>query len=207
MSHIVLADDHPFIRSGVGAVLKLSGFTIDAFASDGEEALRAIEQYRPAIAVLDVQMPKMNGIETLRQLREQGDRIPVVLLTAMLGDEDLVDALRLDVRGIVFKDGAEDRLVECLNAVLSGRRYVDDELLRRALDHQHSPASEDPLAGLTPREREIAECVGKGLRNREIGGELGITEGTVKVCLNSIYNKLYLRNRTGLALLVNSRDR
>lgn len=207
MSHIVLADDHPFIRSGVGAVLKLSGFSIDAFASDGEEALRAIEQYRPAVAVLDVQMPKMTGIEALKQLRERENRTPVVLLTAMLSDGELSDALRLDVRGIVFKDGAEDRLVECLNAVLSGRRYIDEELLRRALDHAQRAVPENPLAGLAPRELEIAECVGKGLRNREIGEALGITEGTVKVYLNTIYNKLYLRNRTGLALLVNSRDR
>lgn len=202
---IVLADDHPFIRSGVASVLALNGFSIDAFVTDGEEALKAITQYRPDIAVLDVQMPVLDGIETLKRLNTAGDTTPVVLLTAALDDRQLLEALRCEVKGIVFKDGAEDCLVDCLNQVASGNRYIDRGLLDRALTYSLRPAH-NPLANLAPREREIATHVGEGMRNREIAEKMNITEGTVKVYLNSIYTKLGLRNRTALALLVTSRE-
>ncbi|WP_161596027.1 response regulator [Flavisphingopyxis soli] len=202
MSSIVLADDHPFIRSAVSQVLELAGHSIAACVANGDEALAAVAEHRPDIVILDVKMPGRDGIEVLSAMHADGDTTPVVLLTAGLTDEQLIEALRCNVRGIVFKDGAEDRLVECLEAVAAGRRFVDQELLNQALAESLKPPPADPLSCLAPREREIAGYVGKGLRNREIGDAMGITEGTVKVYLNSIYNKLYLRNRTALALIV-----
>ncbi len=202
MSSIVLADDHPFIRSAVSQVLELAGHSIAACVANGDEALAAVVEHRPDIVILDVKMPGRDGIEVLSAMHADRDTTPVVLLTADLTDEQLIEALRCNVRGIVFKDGAEDRLVECLEAVAAGRRFVDPELLNQALAESLKPPPVNPLSCLAPREREIAGHVGKGLRNREIGDAMGITEGTVKVYLNSIYNKLYLRNRTALALLV-----
>ena len=202
---IVIADDHPLIRSGVAGVLSLGGFDIVASVADGEAALEAIAEHAPDIVLLDVRMPKKSGIEVLRTLHESDDCTPVVLLTADLADEQLLDAFRYNVRGIVFKDGAEDRLVECLTRVGEGQRYIDKELIDRALAFSMRPIH-DPLGELAPRERELALLVSEGLRNREIAERMAITEGTVKVYLNAIYTKLALRNRTALALLVNGQN-
>lgn len=204
VTRIVIADDHPFIRSGVVKVLELAGYAIAASVASGEEALSAVVEHKPDIVVLDVQMPGLDGIEVLVAMHARSDAVPVVLLTAGLTDDQLLTALRCNVRGIIFKDGAEDSLVECLEAVGAGRQFIDQELLNRALAQSLKPPPKDPLALLAPREREIAHHVSKGLRNREIGDAMGITEGTVKVYLNSIYNKLNLHNRTALALLVTS---
>ena len=202
---IVLADDHPFIRSGVAHILQINGFTIEALVSDGQEALVAIEKHHPDIAVLDVTMPVLDGIAVLQRLRETGDETPVVLLTAALDDKQVFHAMQFDVRGIVFKDGAEDCLIDCLKDVAAGRRYIDQHLLERALAHSLK-SKRDPLGLLAPREREIATRVSEGMRNREIGDAMNITEGTVKVYLNAIYTKLGIRNRTALALLVTAQN-
>jgi two-component system, NarL family, nitrate/nitrite response regulator NarL len=170
-------------------------------AADGEAALAAIEESEPAIAILDIRMPKASGIDVLRKLHERGSPVRVVLLTADIMDEQLLDALRYGVRGILFKDGAEDRLIECIEQVSAGQRYIDSELTERALSVSLEPAR-DSLNGLTPRERELAGLIAKGLRNREIAERMAVTEGTVKVYLNTIYTKLGINNRTALALLV-----
>lgn len=198
---IILADDHPLIRSAVSHILEISGFTIEALVSDGQAALAAIKQHRPDIAILDVTMPVLDGIAVLQRLRETGDKTPVVLLTAALDDKQMFKAMQFDVRGIVFKDGAEDCLIDCLEEVAAGRRYIDQHILERALAYSLK-STQDPLDLLAPREREIASRVGKGMRNREIGDAMNITEGTVKVYLNTIYTKLGIGNRTELALLV-----
>lgn len=200
MTTILLADDHAFIRAGVEAVLRDSRFTIVAQCSDGSEVAAAVARHDPAICVLDVRMPSMGGIAALMALRARGDRRAVVLLTADLNDRDLLEAVKAGVNGIVLKEGAEDSLLACLDAVAHGRRAIPPELLQRALDLSLNPSS-DPLTTLTPRERAIAEEVGRGLRNREIAARLGMSEGTVKVYLHGIYQKLGVENRTELAIV------
>lgn len=198
---ILIADDHPLIRSGVTSVLSLGGYQDVLSAADGEAALAAIEEHQPEIAILDIRMPRASGIDVLRTLHERGSPVQSVLLTADILDEQLLDALRYGVRGILFKDGAEDRLVDCIRQVSAGERYIDSELTERALAASLRP-NKDALASLTPRERELALLVAKGLRNREIAERMAVTEGTVKVYLNTVYTKLGLVNRTALALLV-----
>jgi two-component system nitrate/nitrite response regulator NarP len=146
-------------------------------------------------------MPRRGGIEALRMLREEGDMRPVVLLTAELEDRALLAAVRAGVNGIVLKDGAENALVEALEKVASGERAIPEPLLQRALDLSLSGEDIDPLAPLAPRERQIAAQVGLGLRNREIAEALAMSEGTVKVYLHAIYQKLGIKNRTELALI------
>ena len=198
---ILIADDHPLIRSGVASVLALGGHSDVLSAADGEAALAAIAEHDPEIAILDIRMPKATGIDVLRALHEAESPVRVVLLTADILDDQLVDALRYGVRGILFKDGAEDRLIECIETVSAGNRYIDGELAARAV--AASIGSErKPLERLTPRESELAGLVAKGLRNREIAERMAVTEGTVKVYLNTIYTKLGINNRTALALLV-----
>jgi two-component system nitrate/nitrite response regulator NarP len=204
MITILLADDHPFMRAGVETVLRGSRFEIVATAANGNEALVAIGRCDPAICIFDVRMPGCNGVEALEAMRAHGDRRPVVLLTAEIEDRALIAAVKAGVNGIVLKDGAEDALVACLDAVAAGRRVVPHELLQRALDLSLEGAR-DPLHGLSPRERQIAEHVGRGMRNRDIAQSLGMSEGTVKVYLHTIYQKLGIENRTELALASHGR--
>jgi two-component system nitrate/nitrite response regulator NarP len=201
MVSVLIADDHPFMRAGIEAVLRGTPFEIVATASDGDEALAAVARYDPAICILDVRMPRRNGVEVLERLRARGDERPVVLLTAELGDRALLGAVRAGVNGIVLKDGAEDALLDALERVNAGERAIPQPLLQRALDLSLSGDKADPLASLAPRERQIAAKVGRGLRNREIAEALAMSEGTVKVYLHTIYQKLGIKNRTELALI------
>jgi two-component system nitrate/nitrite response regulator NarL len=197
---VLLADDHPFMRAGVESVLRGSPYQLLATVNDGDAALAAVKEHDPDICIFDVRMPGRDGVATLQAMRDGGDDRPVVLLTAELTDRALYTAVKAGVNGIVLKDGAEDALIECLNTVAAGARAIDPALMDRALDLAMTGGS-DPLAKLAPREREIAELVAKGLRNREIAERLTMSEGTVKVYLHGIYQKVGVENRTALALM------
>jgi len=201
VTSVLLADDHPFMRTGVEAVLRGTRFEIVAMANDGEEALAAVARHDPEICIFDVRMPKRSGVEALEALRAKGDMRPVALLTAALEDHALLGAVRAGVNGIVLKDGAEDALLDALDKVAQGEKAIPQALLQRALDLSLSGGKADPLAPLAPRERQIAAQVGRGLRNREIADILAMSEGTVKVYLHTIYQKLGIKNRTELALI------
>ena len=201
MDRILIADDHPFFRLGVEAVLEAGGHTVIATADDGDEALDAIEREDPELVLLDIRMPKRDGIATLKSLRERGDERPVIILTVEMSDEQLLEAIRLRVNGIVFKHYCEDRLLAAINSIERGERYVESELYEKAISHAAVEVVVSPLKALSPKEREVARHVARGLRNREIGEEIGTTEGTVKVFLHNIYTKLKISNRTELATL------
>src|SRR4029078_12176086 len=136
----------------------------------------------------------------------KGDNRPVVLLTAALEDHALFSAVRAGVNGIVLKDGAEDALLDALEKVAAGDKAIPQLLLQRALDLSLAGGKTDPLAPLAPREKQIAAQVGRGLRNREIAEALAMSEGTVKVYLHTIYQKLGIKNRTELALIAHEKD-
>jgi two-component system nitrate/nitrite response regulator NarP len=140
-------------------------------------------------------------VEALKALRKGGDNRPVILLTAQIDDSRLLDAIDAGVNGIVGKEGAEDTLADTLEAVLSGRTAIAPDLMDRARQEAARRKVPSPLASLTRRERTIVSFVAQGYRNRDIAGELGITEGTVKVYLHSLYQKLAIENRTELAVL------
>ena len=201
MIPILVADDHGFIRAGVEAVLRGSNFHVAAATASGEETLAAITTHDPAIVLLDINMPGMNGVQTLEALRAKGDRRAVVLLTAGISDRQLLAVMRAGVEGIICKDGAEGELIEVLEKVHSGEKAIAPAFLQRALDISLSPETGGPLERLNQRERRIARLVARGMRNRDIGTELGIGEGTVKVYLHTMYQKLSIDNRTELALL------
>jgi two-component system nitrate/nitrite response regulator NarP len=204
---VLIADDHPIMLSGLEAILRGSDYQVVAKVSDGAAVLEELPRSRPELLVIDVQMPVRTGMDVLRTLRSRGDRRPVVLLTAQLDNADLVEAIKLGVDGILLKDGAQSLLLTCLDSVRGGTRWVDKGLLERALDLTMSGGADrnDPFADLTAKERAVAGLVAQGLRNKNIAAELGITEGTVKVYLHRIYEKVGVTNRTELALF--ARDR
>lgn len=201
MIGVLVADDHGFIRAGVNAVLHGTRFAVVAGTASGEETLAAIASNNPDIVLLDINMPGMNGVDALEALRQRGDSRPVVVLTAGITDRQLMSVLRAGVNAIISKEGAEDELVDTLERVHAGERAIAPEYLQRALDLSLQPEEKGPLDPLNPREKRIARLVARGMRNRDIGQELNIGEGTVKVYLHAMYQKLGIENRTELALL------
>ncbi len=196
MTRIVLADDHPMIQAAVGAMLRGTQYELVATAGTGAEALQAIAEHDPDVVVLDIQMPEGSGIEVLRQMRSADDQRPVALLTASIDDSSFAEALSLKVDGVLMKTSDPALLIECLDSVRSGEEWIDPELQREA----RQPAAEPGKSVLSPRERDLVNLVRKGLRNRDIAEALGITEGTVKVYLHSVFEKTGVANRTELAI-------
>lgn len=199
---LVLADDHPIVLTGLEQLLTLErDFVVLAKCSNGEQAVQAVRDHRPDILVLDLQMPKMDGLQTLKELQGKSPPTRTVILTASLGDQDVLEAVRLGARGVVLKDMAPDLLVQCIRTVYAGGRWLERGAVTQALDRlMAGEAAGQGAAPLTPRELEIVRMVAKGLRNKEIGRQLAITEGTVKIHLHNIYQKLEVDSRIGLTL-------
>lgn len=206
MTRVIIADDHPFMCAGVKAVLTQEGLDVVATVSDGDAALEAIERYDPDVVILDIRMPGRDGISVLEHLREVGDRRPVILLAAMIEDTQLLAAMRAEVNGIILKQGGERQLVSALDIVQKGGQAIPPELIARALDHSSKPDQASLLDSLNLRERQIAEAVAKGQRNREIAEAFGVSVGSIKIALYRIYEKLSVNSRTELTLLMMSRN-
>lgn len=199
---VLIVDDHPMIRSAVATLLEGSDFAITASAGTAESAIRTIAEHDPDLVILDIAMPGGSGLEVLRRLRGEGDRRPVVILTAAIDDFQLGEAIKLAADGIVMKNNDPAYLIECLQSVTDGCPWIDPDLRIRA----DALAKRGPEAGLSPRERQLVGLVAQGRRNREIAAELGITEGTVKVYLHAIFGKLGVANRTELAMRAGDKD-
>lgn len=202
MARLLVADDDPLTAAGIELLLKQSNHTIVAMARTGMEVLDNLASARPDILILDINMPERSGLEVLRTLRARGDNRSIILLTGNINDQNAKEAMELGVNGLVIKASAPRDLPICLDTVAQGRRWFDQEVMQRAMDLAHSSdAAKNPLEELTPRQRSIASLVQRGLKNRDVAEELGLTEGTVKVHLHKIFEKLGLRSRTELILL------
>ena len=196
---ILLADDHPMISTAIEALLRGTQFEIVGMASTGEQALAKIEETKPDILLLDLQMPGGTGMDVLRRVRSDGSRMKIVLLTAAIDDASLVEAKNLRAQGMVLKNSDPAYLLECLDRVGSGGRWIDPELTERSKQLNETMADRD-IPTLTPRERQLINLVRKGMRNREIADELGVTEGTIKVYMHAIFEKVGVSSRTELAI-------
>jgi len=204
MKRIVIADDHPIIIEGLSQLFKRqSEFELVAAVSDGEKALEAVRLHKPDIIVLDVQMPKKDGLSVMREMIREGATTKVVLLTATLDDEGVLEAVDLGVWGLVLKESASTQLIDALRRVSMGLRAVDPTLVTSASSRSLSrrEAKREIESLLSPRETDVVRMVAKGLRNKEIADKLTITEGTVKSYLHSIYEKLGVKGRVELTLL------
>jgi len=201
---VLLADDHPIVLDGLERLFRLEpDFEVVGSCRDGEEVLRAVAAAPPDLLVLDLKMPRLDGLEVLRALQGSGAPTRVLLLTAALDEQQVVEALRLGVRGLVLKEMAPQLVIEAARRIHAGGQWFDAGLLQRSLDAIGRKLGGDGEAtGLTPREREIVGMVVRGLRNRAIADELGISEGTVKLHLHHVYEKLGLTNRMELLLHV-----
>jgi len=197
MTRVLVADDHPMIAAALDVLLRGTDYELAGRARSGAEALAQVQKVKPDILLLDVNMPDGSGLEVLKQLRESRRAPAIVLLTAGMEDFQLVVADGLRPEGIVLKTSDPALLLECMANVRAGERWVDPEIVERTR-HAKEKASATP--SLTPRERELVELVRQGLRNRDIASQLGVTEGTVKVYLHAIFDKVGVDNRTELAM-------
>lgn len=196
---IVIADDHPIVVDGLAQLFRLEiDFEVVARCLNGLEALQAVRTYQPDVLLLDLRMPHMTGLDVIRELRQTSDPTRVILLTALFDDAEIEDAVRLGVRGVMLKDLAPPLMVQCIRSVYAGSDWIEKNLLDRALQRANrGPAA--PPKSLTPREFEILKMVVRGLRNKAIAAELAISEGTVKIHLHSIYEKLGVGGRLELS--------
>ena len=199
MSRILLADDHPMIRTALEALLRGTDFEIVATSATGEDALKDIARVEPDLLLLDLQMPGGTGMDVVRSLTSSGDKVRIIVLTAGIDDSSLLEAKSLGVRGLMLKSSDPAYLLDCLERVKSGGTWVDPELQAR-IEELSGTLAASPRPSLAPRERQLIRFVSKGLRNREIAAELGVTEGTVKVYLHAVFEKLGVSSRTELAV-------
>lgn len=200
---ILVADDHPIVLDGLERVFDLEAdLRVVGRCRRTDEVAPKIAATRPDVLVLDLRMPPDGGLAVLEALR--GVEAPAtVLLTAAIDESEVVEALRLGTRGIVLKESAPERLVDAIRSVAAGAEWIDPTLLGAAFRALRS--DRDGLEVLTQREREIAQRVAEGLSNRQISERLNITEGTVKIHLHNVFEKLGIRSRLQLALLVRGR--
>jgi DNA-binding NarL/FixJ family response regulator len=198
---VVLADDHPLILEGLDQLFRLEAdFDIVARCVNGVEAVEAVRRYQPDVLVLDIRMPGGGGIEALRSLQREKLPTRAVIFTAGLDEGEVVEAMRLGVRGVVLKSMPSQMLLRCLRKVHAGEQWLERRSAGRALERllQREAGAKEAAAVLTARETEIVRMVATGLRNREIAASLIITEGTVKAHLHHIYQKLEMDSRVDL---------
>lgn len=198
---VILADDHPLVLNGLyHLLLEHPEFEVLERCTSGAEALAAAARHHPDVVVLDLLMPGMDGLSVVRTLNESAAPPAVVLLTAQLHEDQLIEALRLGVRGFVLKEMATKLLVECLRRVHAGGQWLEKDSAGKAMAKLvRREAKGREIAGLlTPREIEVVTMVAKGFSNKEIGSHLCIAEGTVKIHLHNIYEKLKINRRAEL---------
>ena len=207
---MILADDHGIVLNGLKRLFDSDGdFAVIACCSDGDEALRAVHGQDADVLVLDMRMPGRSGLEVLRELERGPSRCRIVLLTAAISDEDAIEAVHLGAQGLVLKESEPETLLDCVRRVHVGERPIDGaRTTRTAAAHRaapREPPARDAGRVLTPRETEIVQMVAQGLRNRSIGERLSISEGTVKIHLHNIYEKVKVSGRLELVLWAQER--
>lgn len=187
---VLVVDDHPFMRVGVSAILRAqSDMSVVGEAATAAEAIAAYRKHLPDLIVIDLGLPDDSGLNVIRSVRSLDPAARFVVLTNSEGDEDIYQALTAGALGYVVKGMAHQSLVEAVRRVARGGRYVPQPLAK-ALDRR------SPNSNLTAREREVLAQVVKGRTNKEIGAELGITEGTVKRHMGEILSRLEVSDRT-----------
>lgn len=205
---ILLIDDHTLFRVGLQGLLENRNIEVVASLGDGYEGIRAAMEIQPDIILLDMRMPDPDGLTVLRQLRDNGLEMPIVILTTSSDEEDLVESLRNGASGYLLKDMEPDALVQSLREVQSGKTVVAPELagsLARVVQGGEKEIEKEPehdlFSELTPRETEILTFLANGQSNKSIARDLGISDGTVKLHVKAILRKLGVHSRVEAAVI------
>jgi DNA-binding NarL/FixJ family response regulator len=200
---LVVADDHAVVLKGLEALLALEpDLTVVATCTNGNMALDAVQKHRPDILLLDLAMPGLDGLGVLSALKKESDPTRVIMLTATIEDDEVLEAMRLGVAGVFLKELPPHLLLECIRKVHAGEQWIEKQSAARALERmlRREVREREVSRVLTPRELEIVRMVAQGMRTGAIATQLNVAEGTVKTHLHNIYDKLKLDGRVGLML-------
>jgi DNA-binding NarL/FixJ family response regulator len=187
---VLAVDDHPLLREGIAAVISNQpDMSLVALATTGTEAIQRYREHRPDVTLMDLRLPDVSGIDAMIAIRAEFPEARVMMLTSFDGDVEIERALRAGARGYVLKSLPPRELAEAIRDVHAGRKRIPADVAAHLAEHMGEE-------GLTQRERDVLTHVAGGLRNRDIGEELAITEETVKVHMRNILGKLSARDRT-----------
>lgn len=206
---VLLVDDDPLVRAGLRFLLDSTGdITVVGEAGDGDEVVPAVREHQPHVVLMDLRMPRVNGVEATRLVRALPEPPHVVALTTWDVDDAVVRTLDAGASGFLLKTAAPTEIVGAVRAVVNGDAVLSPRSTRQLLDHLGRStdaaarrSAEEGLATLTDRERDVVAAVAEGLGNAEVGARLFISEATVKVHLAAAQTKLGARNRVGVAVL------
>lgn len=203
---ILLADDHALFRDGIASLLTAWDMEVVSQVGDGVEAVRETGELQPDLVLMDINMPKLNGLEAIRQIKDQWPEIKVVMLTASEDDEDLFEAIKSGAQGYLLKNIHSQEFSKLLAGLAQGEAALSRSLAAKIMAEfarpQAEPTPTDPvneLEQLTPREKETLERLANGSSNKEIAIMLSISENTVKYHVRNILSKLHLSSRTQAA--------
>ncbi|WP_328501333.1 response regulator transcription factor [Streptomyces sp. NBC_00457] len=199
-ARVVVADDQTVVREGIVMLLGLlPGIEVVGAAGDGDEAVKLVAELAPDVVLMDLRMPRCDGVEATRRIRSEHPGTQVVVLTTYADDESLFPALRAGARGYLTKDAGGDEIVRAVRSVLSGDAGLSPSIQRRLLERLSDP--EPPAApavspdGLTARETEVLELIAEGLSNSEIAKKLHVSTATIKTHVNNIFTKARIKDR------------
>lgn len=208
---VMIADDHVLVNEGIKQLLELeSDIDVIAQAGDGEEAVEKAIKYNPDVILLDINMPKMNGIDTLRRLKDLGIKSSIIMLTIHEDREYLRETLKIGADGYVLKDSDADSLIKAIRDVNDGKTYIQPSIASSLVENNNH-ANEDnsdlyKIESLTRREYEVLTLVAEGLSNKEIADKLYISEKTVKNHVSSIFKKIEVNDRVQAAIFAFKND-
>lgn len=205
MIRVVVVDDQALIREGISGLLRVAGIDVVGEADDGAAALELVDRTRPDVVLLDMRMPRFDGVWTLTRMAERGLEIPVLVLTTFDDDELVLDAIRAGARGYLLKDVTLGQLADAVQTLASGGNLIAPALTDRLLRAVRAGRRPDgsavlPTQPLTERELDVLRLVASGYSNREIAEALFLAEGTVKNHISATLTKLGARDRTNAVL-------
>ena len=200
---IVIAEDHTILRDGLRALISSqNNLEVIGEAGDGREAVRIVDNLEPDLLLIDLSMPKMNGIEAIKEIKNQHPDIKIIILTVHKSDEYIFASLKAGANGYMLKDASQNELLLAIQYVLNGKSYISPSISDRVIDAYLNTAPKDTtfsvLDNLTSREREILKLIAEGYTNKKIADHLCISLKTVEKHRGNLMNKLDLRNTAAL---------